>query len=115
MAIRPLRPASQDLGRIAQEVAAIADLQHELPACDATLKLPDRIVDQYRIAGDKAIPTIAPELPTILIGVGLFDPGSEHIGIARASIGLGCPHAAQVMPPWPRTCNAVAPRSDAAP
>ena len=49
MAIWPLRPTSQDLGRIGQEVAAIADLQHELLARDAALKLPDRVVDQYQM------------------------------------------------------------------
>ena len=93
MAIWPLRPTSQDLGRIGQEVAAITDLQHELLDRDAGLKLPDRVAHQYQIAGGKVILTIAPELPANLTGVGLFDPGSEHIGIARVSTGLGCPHA----------------------
>jgi hypothetical protein len=93
MAIWPLRPTSQDLGRIAREVAAIADLQHRLLDRDAALKLPDRVAHQYQIAGGKVILTIASELPANLTGVGLFEPGSAHIGIARVSTGLGCPHA----------------------
>jgi hypothetical protein len=93
MAIWPLRPTPQDLGRIAQEVAAITDLQQGLLERDAALKLPDRVAHQYQIAGGKVILTIASELPANLTGVGLFEPATEHIGIARVSTGLGCPHA----------------------
>ena len=80
MAIWPLRPTPQDLGRIAQEVAAITDLQHGLLDRDAALKLPDRVAHQYQIAGGKVILTIAPELPANLTGVGLFDPGRNISG-----------------------------------
>ena len=63
MAIWPLCPTPQDLGRIAQEVAAISDLQHGLLERDAALKLPDRVAHQYQIAGGKVILTIASDYP----------------------------------------------------
>ena len=88
-----MRPTQQDLDRIGQDVAAIPDIQQELLDRDADLKMRDRVAHQYQIAGGKVVLTIAPQLPANLLGVGVFEPGSTHIGIARVSTGLGCPHA----------------------
>jgi hypothetical protein len=93
MAIWPLRAGSQDLDRIAQDVSAIPDLQQLLLAHTPALRLPDRVAHQYQIAGGRVELTVAPQLPANLTSVGLFDPGSEHVGIGRVSTGLGCPHA----------------------
>jgi hypothetical protein len=89
----PLRPTAQDLDRIAQQVATIPDLQKELLDNDAALKLRDRVAHQYQIAGGKVVLSVAATLPAELSGVGLFEPGSTHIGVGRVSTGLGCPHA----------------------
>ncbi|HME25811.1 MAG TPA: hypothetical protein VKI44_31510 [Acetobacteraceae bacterium] len=93
MATWPLRPTPQDLDRIRQDVAAIADLQQQLLDRDAALKKRDRVAHQYQIAGGKVVLTIAPSLPANLDSVGLFEPAATHIGIGRVSTGLGCPHA----------------------
>jgi hypothetical protein len=87
------RPTPDDLHRIEGEVAAIADIQKELLAKAPDLKLKDRVAHQFQIAGGKVHLRIAPVLPENLRGVGLFEPGSEHIGVGRVSTGLGCPHA----------------------
>jgi hypothetical protein len=89
----PVRPTPQELDRIGQEVAAIRDLQQQLVERDASLKMHDRVAHQYQIAGGSIVLNIAAQLPANLIGVGLFEPGSTHIGIGRVSTGLGCPHA----------------------
>ena len=89
----PWRPTPQDIEQVCRDVEAIIDLQQQILDRDADLKLPDRVAHQYQIAGGRVVLAIAPELPVNLLGVGLFEPLSTHIGIARVSSGLGCPHA----------------------
>lgn len=88
----PFRPTQQDLERIAIDVAAVSTIQDTLLENHPDLTSRDRVAHQYQIAGGRADLTIADSLPDHLAGVGLFEPGSSHIGIARISTGLGCPH-----------------------
>lgn len=88
----PFRPTSQDLERIARDVAAIPAIQRLLENAAPDLRLPDRVAHQFQIAGGKVRLRIDEQLPDALEGVGLFEPGAEHIGVGRLSTGLGCPH-----------------------
>lgn len=88
----PFRPSQNDLDRIADDVAAIPAIQDKLLANHPDLSTPDRVAHQYQIAGGRVDLTIAENPPENLSGVGLFEPGSNHIGIGRVSTGLGCPH-----------------------
>jgi len=88
----PFRPSQQDLERIDREVGDMPDIQRKLTTNHADLKAGDRVAHQYQIAGGKVSLRIEEQLPKDLIGIGLFDPGSEHVGIGRVSTGLGCPH-----------------------
>ncbi|MEO1249128.1 MAG: hypothetical protein AAFW76_04735, partial [Pseudomonadota bacterium] len=88
----PFRPSQSDLDRIADDVAAIPAIQDTLLAHHPDLTTRDRVAHQYQIAGGRVDLTIAGSLPEDLTGVGLFEPGSSHIGIGRVSTGLGCPH-----------------------
>lgn len=88
----PFRPTQRDLDRIADDVAAISTIQQTLLENHPDLTSLDRVAHQYQIAGGRADLTIAGTLPDHLTGVGLFEPGSTHVGIARISTGLGCPH-----------------------
>jgi hypothetical protein len=88
----PFRPGPQDHERIAGEVAAIAKIQDELLANHPDLKVADRGAHQYQVAGSRVDLRIDPALPAELDGIGLFEPGSVHHGIARLSNGLGYPH-----------------------
>ena len=56
------------------------------------LKVPDRVAHQYQVAGGKVLLRIEQTLPENFVGVGLFEPGAQYIGIGRISTGLGCPH-----------------------
>ena len=88
------RPTSQDLERVAQEVAPIAEIQTKLVANCPELKRNDRVAHQYQIAGGKVELHVAPErdLPASLLGIGLFEPEAEFHGVGRVSTGQGCPH-----------------------
>lgn len=88
----PFRPTAADLARIGGDVAPIAAIQNKLAANHPQLKVPDRVAHQYQIAGGKVLLRIGQQLPANFIGVGLFEPGAQHIGIGRISTGLGCPH-----------------------
>lgn len=88
----PFRPAPQDLERIAGEVAAIPTIQAELLANHPDLAAADRGAHQYQIAGSRVELRIDDVLPAALDGIGLFEPGATHHGIARLSTGLGYPH-----------------------
>jgi len=88
----PFRPTQRDLDRIADDVAAIPAIQETLLANHPDLTSRDRVAHQYQIAGGRAVLNVADSLPDHLTGVGLFEPNSTHIGIARVSTGLGCPH-----------------------
>ncbi|HYO15256.1 MAG TPA: hypothetical protein VE685_18825 [Thermoanaerobaculia bacterium] len=90
---KPLRPSPQDLEAIEKDVSDIPNLQQTLLEKDKDLHRPDRVAHQYQIAGSKVILRVAEELPEELRGVGLFEPGTEHVGIGRISTGLGGPHA----------------------
>lgn len=86
------RPATQDLERITGEVAAIPKIQAELLANHPDLKSADRGAHQYQVAGSRVELRIDDALPAALDGIGLFEPGAVHHGIARLSTGLGYPH-----------------------
>jgi hypothetical protein len=88
----PFRPAQADWDRIAGEVAAIPQIQQEFCARAPGMAMRDRTAHQYQIAGSRVSLRIAPRLPANLDGVGLFVADAEHIGLARLSTGLGCPH-----------------------
>lgn len=88
----PFRPGPRDLERIAGEVAAIPKIQAELLANHPDLKAADRGAHQYQIAGSRVELRIDDALPAALDGIGLFEPGAVHQGIARISTGLGYPH-----------------------
>jgi len=89
---QPFRPTAADLAAIAKDVAPVHDVQQELLEHHPGLHVPDRVAHQYQIAGSKVILRIAGELPAELSGIGLFEPGAEHIGIGRISTGQGGPH-----------------------
>ncbi len=89
----PFRPSQQDIARLAAEVAAIPELQAALVENHPDVTLRDRVAHQYQIAGGRVTLKVAAQLPEALAGLGLFQPGAEHIGIGRVSTGLGCPHA----------------------
>jgi hypothetical protein len=88
----PFRPTQQDMDRIAGEVAAIPEIQQQFRDKAPGLKVRDRVAHQYQIAGARVSLRIASRLPANLVGVGLFVPDAEHVGLARLSTGLGCPH-----------------------
>ena len=88
----PFRPGPQDLERIAGEVTAIPQIQAALKVNHPDLKLADRGAHQYQIAGGRVELRIDDALPAGLDGIGLFEPGAMHRGIARISTGLGYPH-----------------------
>src|SRR5258708_6636307 len=88
----PFRPTAADLARIGRDVARIAAIQQKLVANHPQLTMPDRVAHQYQVAGGKVFLHIAQQLPANFVGVGLFEPGAQHIGIGRISTGLGCPH-----------------------
>jgi hypothetical protein len=88
----PFRPTQADWDRIAGEVATIPQIQQEFLARSGAMKVRDRTAHQYQIAGGKISLRIAEKLPANLENVGLFVPNSEHVGLARLSTGIGCPH-----------------------
>lgn len=88
----PFRPTAADLARIGGDVAPIAAIQNKLVANHPQLTVPDRVAHQYQIAGGKVLLRIEQRIPANFVGVGLFEPGAQHIGIGRISTGLGCPH-----------------------
>ncbi|MGH6916222.1 MAG: hypothetical protein ACREJ0_00795, partial [Geminicoccaceae bacterium] len=88
----PFRPGPQDLERIAGEVAAIPKIQAELLANHPDLQSADRGAHQYQVAGSRVELRIDDAPPAALDGIGLFEPGAVHDGIARLSTGLGYPH-----------------------
>jgi hypothetical protein len=87
-----LRADADDLSRINAEVAEITDIQCQLRDRHPDLKCLDRAAHQYQVAGGKVLLRVSTELPEGFSGVGLFVPGSEHIGVGRLSTGLGTPH-----------------------
>lgn len=88
----PFRPKQQDLERIDREVGEMPAIQQKLIERHPDLKVGDRVAHQYQVAGSKVNLRVEPQLPDNLSGIGLFEPGAEHIGIGRISTGLGCPH-----------------------
>jgi len=89
----PFRPTAEELSDLQADVSPISDIQNQFRARDAAhLVVNDRVAHQYQIAGGKVLLRIKSQLPENLIGVGLFQPESEYIGIGRISTGLGCPH-----------------------
>jgi hypothetical protein len=88
----PFRPNEADLARLAADVAAIPEIQERLRATHADLRAADRVAHQYQIAGGRVDLSVHERLPPVLEGVGIFVPGSTHVGIGRVSTGLGCPH-----------------------
>lgn len=88
----PFRPTADDLKAVAQDVAEVRDIQKTLLAKHKDLRCPDRAAHQYQIAGSRVALEVAHDLPAQLQGVGLFQPGTKHLGIGRLSTGLGTPH-----------------------
>src|SRR5262245_18266686 len=89
----PFRPTPTDLARISDDVAEIPVIQQKTCDTISDLRFPDRVARRYQIAGSKVIFRVAESLPAPLQGVGLYRPGSEHIGIGRISTCLGIPHS----------------------
>ena len=90
--LKPFRPDAEDLKTITKDVSEIPEIQNKLLDKHKDLHVPDRVAHEYQIAGSKVIFEVADKLPDELQGVGLFEPGVEHIGIGRVSTGLGTPH-----------------------
>ncbi len=88
----PFQPTPGDLESIAKDVAPVKDVQEKLRAEHAGLHLPDRVAHQYQIAGSKVTLRIESSLSSDIEGVGLFEPGTEHVGVGRLSTGQGGPH-----------------------
>ncbi len=88
----PFRPGRVEIEAIAADVAEIADMQRQLLKTHRDLQFPDRVAHQYQIAGGRVRLALDAALPPEFAGVGLFVPGSEHLGIGRISTGLGTPH-----------------------
>ena len=89
---RPFRPNDKELKDIAEDVSEMGDIQQKLLDNHRDLHFLDRVAHQYQIAAGKVMFKVADELPAELESIGLFEPGSEHIGIGRLSTGLGTPH-----------------------
>ena len=89
---RPLRPSAKELNDISEDVSKVQDIQQQLLNNHKDLHFTDRVAHQYQIAGGKVTFKVADKLLSELQGVGLFEPGAEHIGIGRLSTGLGTPH-----------------------
>jgi hypothetical protein len=89
----PFRPDGNDLQSIASDVAEIPDIQRTLLAHGSGLRCLDRTAHQYQIAGGKVILEVGTSLPDEVRDVGLFQPGTKHIGVGRVSTGLGTPHS----------------------
>ena len=88
----PFRAGADDLKRIAADVSEIPAIQQKALAEHEGLKFPDRVAHQYQIAGSKVLLRVADALPAAMLDIGLFVPGSQHVGIGRVSTGLGTPH-----------------------
>jgi hypothetical protein len=88
----PFRPTPQDLTRITADVAEVSAIQRRMVSNCPALHGNDRVAHQYQLAGSKVILRIANDLPEALGGLGLFQPGTEHHGVARISTGLGTTH-----------------------
>jgi hypothetical protein len=67
-------------------------MQRQIMKNHKHLQLPDRVAHQYQIGGGKVRLALDATLPAEFAGVGLFVPGSLHLGIGRVSTGLGTPH-----------------------
>ncbi|NIP57475.1 MAG: hypothetical protein GWM92_04660, partial [Gemmatimonadetes bacterium] len=89
---KPFRPTAEDLKTIAEDVSEIREIQRRLLEGHEDLHVRDRVAHEYQIAGGKVRLRVDDELPGELKGVGLFDPGAEHVGVGRVSTGLGTPH-----------------------
>lgn len=89
----PFRPNAEQLKAIEQDVSEMTATQEKLRDNDPNLQFNDRVAHQFQIAGGKVMLKVADQLPEVLQGVGLFEPGAQHVGIGRISTGLGTPHA----------------------
>jgi hypothetical protein len=89
---KPFRPGPEDLKRIGEDVSEIGAIQQRTLSKCPHLHMADRVAHQYQIGGGKVLFRVAAELPGPLNGVGLFQPGAEHLGVGRISTGLGTPH-----------------------
>jgi hypothetical protein len=87
----PFRPNADDLKASAEDVSEIPAIQQK-QLVNHGVRCPDRVAHEYQIAGGKVIFKVGNELPGPLQGVGLFQPGTEYVGIGRISTGLGTPH-----------------------
>jgi len=74
-------------------VGQVADVQRTLVVNHPRLQQPDRGAHQPQLAGGRVHLTVAPQLPSELDRLGIFQPASARLGIGRMSNGLGCPHA----------------------
>lgn len=85
-------PTPETLTALERTVSEIPAIQSRLVERDGQLRHGDRVAHQQQIAGSLVRLRIADTLPRDIAGIGLFVPGSEHLGIGRISNGLGCPH-----------------------
>lgn len=90
------RPGTDDLRRIAADVAEVSAIQHQLRDRHSGLKCLDRAAHEYQVAGSNVLLRVADRLPDGFSGVGLFVPGTEHIGVGRISTSLGTPHVESI-------------------
>jgi hypothetical protein len=90
------RPGAEDLHRIDAEVVEVSDIQRRIRERHPDLKYLDRAAHQYQIAGGQVVLRVASQLPEGFAGVGLFVPGTEHLGVGRVSTSLNTPHVETV-------------------
>jgi len=86
-------PTQAERQALEQLIGQVAEVQRTLVANHPQLQKPDRGAHQQQLAGGKVSLHVASQLPQEISGLGIFQPGAQHIGIGRMSTGLGCPHA----------------------
>jgi hypothetical protein len=87
-----IRPDADDLRQIDTEVADVTEVQRRIRERHPDLKCLDRAAHQYQIAGSKVVLRMASQLPDGFAGVGVFGPGTEHLGVGRISTSMNTPH-----------------------
>ena len=86
-------PTPDERAALEKVVGEIPDVQQTLTRNHPLLTTLDRGAHQQQLAGSRVLLTVADRLPPALDGLGVFQPGSQHVGLGRISTGLGCPHA----------------------
>lgn len=85
-------PTPEAIVTLERTVSELPAIQTRLVERDGHLRHGDRVAHQQQIAGSLVRLYVANRLPEEVHGIGLFVPGSSHLGVGRISNGLGCPH-----------------------